>query len=133
MAAVVIGYVSTPEGYAALRHARREAALRAAKLVVVNSERGGRDGNAERAVQTERELEEVRHELEAEGLDHDVRHLARGNDPAEDLLAVADEVGAELVVIGLRRRTPVGKLIMGSNAQRILLDAHCAVLAVKAD
>ena len=55
----------------------------------------------------------------------------RGNEPAEDLIAVANDVGADLIVIGLRRRTPVGKLILGSNAQRILLDAPCAVLAVK--
>ena len=43
----------------------------------------------------------------------------------------ANETDADLIVIGLRRRTPVGKLILGSNAQRILLDAPCAVLAVK--
>ena len=49
----------------------------------------------------------------------------------EDLIAVATELSAELIVIGLRRRTPVGKLILGSNAQRILLDAPCPVLAVK--
>jgi nucleotide-binding universal stress UspA family protein len=35
------------------------------------------------------------------------------------------------VVIGMRRRTPVGKLLMGSVAQRILLGAECAALAVK--
>jgi nucleotide-binding universal stress UspA family protein len=56
----------------------------------------------------------------------------RGLDPAEDLLKVAEEVSAELIIIGLRRRSPVGKLILGSNAQRILLDAPCPVLAVKA-
>jgi nucleotide-binding universal stress UspA family protein len=60
-----------------------------------------------------------------------VRQLVRGNEPAEDLIAVANETDADLIVIGLRRRTPVGKLILGSNAQRILLDAPCAVLAVK--
>ena len=54
-------------------------------------------------------------------------------DPAEDLISVADEESADFIVIGLRRRSPVGKLILGSNAQRILLDASCPVLAVKAE
>jgi nucleotide-binding universal stress UspA family protein len=61
-----------------------------------------------------------------------VRQLVRGNDPSQDLIEVANEVNADFIVIGLRRRTPVGKLILGSNAQRILLDASCPVLAVKA-
>ena len=59
---------------------------------------------------------------------------ARASSPAEDLINIAEARStAELIVIGLRRRSPVGKLILGSNAQRILLDAPCPVLAVKAD
>jgi nucleotide-binding universal stress UspA family protein len=69
--------------------------------------------------------------VEKAGVTVHVRHAETGLEAAEDLLAVAEEVGAELVVIGLRRRTPVGKLILGSNAQRVLLDAPCPVLAVK--
>ena len=65
------------------------------------------------------------------GVEFEVRQLVRGFEPAEDLIGIAESTGAELIVIGLRRRTPVGKLILGSNAQRILLDAHCPVLAVK--
>jgi nucleotide-binding universal stress UspA family protein len=75
----------------------------------------------------------VRAQLDADGIENEVRQLVRGNEPAEDLIAVAEEVGADIIVIGLRRRTPVGKLIMGSNAQRILLEAPCPVLAVKAE
>ncbi len=56
----------------------------------------------------------------------------RGFEPAEDLISLAEANGAELLVIGLRRRSPVGKLILGCNAQRMLLDAPCPVLAVKA-
>ena len=46
-------------------------------------------------------------------------------------MGVAEEVDASCLVIGLRRRSPVGKLILGSSAQRILLDATCPVLTVK--
>ena len=56
----------------------------------------------------------------------------RSSRQSSNLIAVAEEENAEFIVIGLRRRTPVGKLILGSNAQRILLDATCPVLAVKA-
>ena len=48
------------------------------------------------------------------------------------VLTVLEQVGAELCVIGIRRRTAVGKMLMGSNAHRILMDAPCPVLAVKA-
>jgi nucleotide-binding universal stress UspA family protein len=130
---IVVGYVPRPEGRAALRRAAEEARLRGTRLVVINSNRGGRDLDDEDAVQHERELTEVRAQLDAEGIDHEVRQLVRGLDPAEDLIQVATEVQADFIVIGLRRRTPVGKLILGSNAQRILLESPCPVLAVKAE
>jgi len=130
--AIVVGYVPTREGRAALRHAAHECELRTSRLVVINSNRGGKTYDADEAARLETELRQVQERLEAAGLEHEVRRLVRGNEAAEDLLEVAEAVDAELIVIGLRRRTPVGKLILGSNAQRILLDASCPVLAVKA-
>lgn len=130
--AVVVGYVPTAEGRAALRKAAEECRLRNTRLVVINSNRGGKDLDAEEAIRYEQELAAVEAELDELGISHEVRQLVRGLEPAEDLIAVAEEVSAEFIVIGLRRRTPVGKLILGSNAQRILLDAPCPVLAVKA-
>ncbi len=130
---IVVGYVATNEGKAALRAASAEARLRNSRLVVINSNRGGKDLDREEATRYEAELDAVRQSLTDAGVEHEVRQLVRGVEPAEDLVKVAEETSAELIVIGLRRRTPVGKLILGSNAQRILLDAPCAVLAVKAD
>jgi nucleotide-binding universal stress UspA family protein len=132
MGTIVVGYVPKPEGRAALRRAVEEAQLRDAKLVIVNSHRGGRDFDKEDALETETQLQEVRDQLSDTGVENEIRQLVRGMDPAEDLINVAEEVGAEFIVIGLRRRTPVGKLILGSNAQRVLLDATCPVLSVKA-
>jgi len=130
MSTVVLGYVPKPEGEAALASAISESQLRKAELVVVNSHRA-RHGDGDGVI--EQELEEVRARVEEAGVVVDVRHPETGFEASEDLLNIADEVSAELIVIGLRRRTPVGKLILGSNAQRILLDAHCPVLAVKSD
>jgi nucleotide-binding universal stress UspA family protein len=132
MGTIVVGYVPKAEGRAALRRAAEEAKLRDMRLVVVNSHRGGREFDRDDAIESEAQLQEVKSELDSHGVEHDVRQLVRGMDPAEDLVNVANEVDAELIVIGLRRRSPVGKLILGSNAQRVLLDAPCPVLAVKA-
>ena len=131
--AIVVGFVPTNEGRAALRRAAEEARLRSTRLVVINSNRGGKDLAADDAARYEAELETVKRELTEAGVDHEVRQIVRGLEPVEDLIAVAEETQADFIVIGLRRRTPVGKLILGSNAQRILLDAPCPVLAVKAD
>ena len=132
MGTIVVGYVPKSEGRAALKRAAEEAQLRDARLVVVNSHRGGREFDADDAIKTEAQLDEVRSTLQEAGVENEVRQLVRGMDPAEDLINVAKEVDAEFIIIGLRRRSPVGKLILGSNAQRVLLDAPCPVLAVKA-
>jgi nucleotide-binding universal stress UspA family protein len=130
MPTVVLGYVPKPEGEAALAASISEAQLRGADLVVVSSHRAHRD-DAEAHERLQAELEDVRTRVQEAGVAVDVRHPDTGLEASEDLLAIAEEVAADLVVIGLRRRTPVGKLILGSNAQRILLDALCPVLAVK--
>lgn len=129
---IVVGYVSTREGEAALERAFEECKLRGSTLVVIHSDRGGPNLSGEGARKNEDDLKRVRERLEEAGVDGEVRGLVRGKEPAEDLIVVAEETEASLIVIGLRRRTPVGKLILGSNAQRVLLDAPCDVLAVKA-
>jgi nucleotide-binding universal stress UspA family protein len=133
MGTVVVGYVPKPEGEAALTAAIAEAKLRSSNLVVVNSHRGGDSFDAEKSAKSDAQLEAVKKQLEGSGVEFEVRQLVRGFEPAEDLIGIAESTDAELIVIGLRRRTPVGKLILGSNAQRILLDARCPVLAIKPD
>lgn len=131
MGAVVVGYVPKPEGEAAVEQGISEARLRDARLIVVNSHRGGREYDEATSTQSADDMSALQATLEASGLEFEVRQLVRGFEPAEDLIGIAEDTGADLIVIGLRRRTPVGKLILGSNAQRILLDAPCPVLAVK--
>ena len=126
---VVVGYVATPEGTAALDTAVAEATARAVPLVVILSERGHRFGGESPDLQAQ--VADVEQRLASTGLTYDVRQTTKGRDVAEDIITAAQGSAAQLIVIGLRRRSPVGKLLLGSNAQRILLDAPCPVLAVK--
>ena len=118
---IVVGHLATPEGQEALHTAVREAKERALPLVVVtNGKRPADECQADADDLVDRLADEV-----------EVRVEPGTGDLAEDLIRAAASTGAELIVIGLRRRSPVGKLILGAGAQRILVEAPCPVLAVK--
>lgn len=127
MGVIVVGYVPKPEGEAALESAMDEARRRHSSIIVVNSLRGFDRS----APGDEDALAPARERLADSGIAHEIRHLDRGQEAAQDLVDVAEQAGAELIVIGLRRRGPSGKLVLGTSSQRILLDAPCPVLAVK--
>jgi nucleotide-binding universal stress UspA family protein len=127
---IVVGYVPTPEGEAALDAAIAEARLRDQPLHVINSSRG--DAYIDDRFASKEALDGVRARLNESGIVYEVEQEVRGRDAAEEVVDAASRLTASLLVIGMRRRTPTGKLITGSSAQRILLDAPCPVLAVKA-
>ena len=127
---IVVGYVPTAEGAAALDRAITEAQRNQSRLVIINSSRG--DALVDKRYVQAEDLNAVTERLEREGVEHLVLQPVRGHDAANEVLDAAEKYDADLIVIGLRKRTPVGKLIMGSTAQQILLEASCPVLAVKA-
>ena len=128
---VEVVWIQSPEGQAAVEAAVEEVRRRQGRLVVVHSSRGGGE-DAAKVVANRDALDALATRLRAEGLETTVHDYARGKDPADDLIETAGKEDAALIVIGLRRRSPVGKLLLGSNAQEILLHADCPVLAVKA-
>jgi nucleotide-binding universal stress UspA family protein len=127
---IVVGYTPTPPGRAALVAAAGVAGERNQPLIVVNSCRG--DALADPGFATQADLDWARTTLEEAGVEFSIRQTVRGLEASEEVVTVVQEVGAELCVIGIRRRTAVGKMLMGSNAHRILMAAPCPVLAVKA-
>lgn len=126
---VVVGYVPTPEGSAAVDAAVEAAQRTGARLVVVNTSHHG--DYAHPSFATEQDIDALDAQLSQAGLEHEIRRPLDGTGPATTILAVAEETGADLIVIGVRRRSPVGKLLTGSTAQQVLLEADCPVLAVK--
>ena len=129
MKTIVVGYVPTAEGMAAVDYAADVARADGGRLVVVNS--GVRGSDAHPAFAASSEWDALSSDLASRGIDHDLRQPAQAQSPADEILAAAADVNADLIVIGLRRRSPVGKLFLGSSSQQILLDADCPVVAVK--
>jgi nucleotide-binding universal stress UspA family protein len=127
---IVVGYIPSPEGLAAVDAAIEEATLRHTKLVVVNT---GKNGDFNTPVfASPQDLDALDAQLAAAGIEHEVRQATSGRPATDELLSAIESDGADLLVIGLRRRSPLGKLVLGSTAQQLLLDAPCRVLAVKA-
>ena len=126
---VLVGYVPTPEGEAAFDAALSEARRRGERLVVLNSPRGGAPVSAQ--VAPDSAVQDMTARAGTAGVELDVQQAPHDGEVADEVLRVAREADASVIVIGLRKRSPVGKLLMGSSAQRILLDADRPVLAVK--
>ncbi|BAH54909.1 universal stress protein [Rhodococcus opacus] len=125
---IVVGYTPDQFGGAALEHGVAEAQLRGTSLLVINSSKG--DSLADQAFADNAHLQELEGKLAASGIDHEVRQIV-GDETVDVILEAMTAPNAELLVIGIRDRTPVGKLLMGSTAQRLLLSCRKPVLAVK--
>jgi nucleotide-binding universal stress UspA family protein len=125
---VVVGFIPDKFGDAALAEGIEEARRRRTRLLVVNATRG--DALIDRRYLGQEGLADLEERLAGIDVEHEVRQ-AMGADVAEEMIRVVREVDAQVLVIGMRHRTPVGKMIMGSVAQQVLLDAPCPVLAVK--
>ncbi|HEX3222009.1 MAG TPA: universal stress protein [Nocardioides sp.] len=127
---VLVAYIRTPEGDAALTAAVDEARWRGTSAVVVNVTRPVAEVDS--PLSAEQGLDAAAALFEKAGVEVEVRQLPSSIDRAGDILAVMSEVRPELVVLGLRRRSAVGELIVGSTSQRIMRGAECPVLMVKA-
>ena len=127
---VLVGYVPTPLGEATLRAGVEESRRRTEPLLVVNMSRDDKLVDAHRAQSAD--LDRLDADLAESGVEHEVRRIEHGTDASDQLLEVIEREHPRMLVIGIRHRSPVGKLLLGSTAQRLLLDAACPVLAVKA-
>ena len=127
---IIVGYVPTPVGQAAVDAAIREAKLREEPLLIVNSSREG--SLVDKHTASTEDLARVLAAATEAGIEVQIVESSYRDDLTEEFLGLAEKHEVSLIVIGLRQRSQVGKFIMGSHAQRILLQAQHPVLAIKA-
>ncbi|MDZ7579200.1 MAG: universal stress protein [Deltaproteobacteria bacterium] len=115
----------------ALNTAKKYAAALAAQVHIVTSMVKGTEDDQEEIFQAERGLEYAKSVFSMEKMACETHLLIRGLSPGEDLVRFAEENDVDLAVVGVKRRSKVGKLLMGSTAQFVIIKAPCPVLSIK--
>jgi nucleotide-binding universal stress UspA family protein len=128
---ILVGYDGSNTSKAALAMAIKQAKAFHASIQVVTTHVGGFSDKPEDVSKAEQELEYTRDLCRSEQVECQTHLLVRGMAPGETLIQYAKEIKADLVVIGVRRRSQVDKLIFGSTAREVILNAPCPVLTVK--
>lgn len=127
----MVGYDQSNVAKEALELARKHAKAFDAKVYVVRSLAQSREMKLEDIQKAEQELENIRRSFRDEEISCKTEAIVSSISPGEDLVQFANEKEIDEIIIGVRRRSKVGKLIFGSNAQYIILMAQCPVVAVK--
>lgn len=125
---IAVAYRPDEFGRAALDWAAVQAGRSGESIILINISRG--EPRLDAGFARGREVQDITHTLAEQGIALEVRQ-AVGENVADAVLFEAEQAGATSIVVGIRRRSPVGKMLMGSVAQSILLDAPVPVVAVK--
>ncbi|MFP4419801.1 MAG: universal stress protein [Desulfococcaceae bacterium] len=131
MERILVGYDGSNAGKEALSVATRQANAFDAHLYIIRSLAGSSEKKVEKIKNAEGDLAWAESYAKEKGVSCETHLLVRGLRPGEDLVQFAEENRIDLMVVGVRRRSNVGKIVFGSNARYIVMEAPCPVLTVK--
>ena len=101
------------------------------EVLIVTSMIGGSKVEQLKVKEAEENLEKVKKYFDDNGVACTTHLLVRGLDAGDDIVNFANEKGVDEIIIGVKSRSKVGKLLFGSTAQAVILQAVCPVLSVK--
>ena len=128
---ILVGYDRSEEAGRALELALQHAKAFGAKVYVLTSRSKGTDEEVPDIEKDEENLAKVEKRLQEAGVECETHLMIRGSTPAEDLIEFAEEKHVDEIIVGVAKKSRVGKLIFGSNAQYVILHAPCPVMTVQ--
>jgi len=128
---ILVGFDRSKASEDALNLALQHAQAFNAEVHIMTSLEQGASLKKEDIDKAETQLEKVKKPFKNAGIECVVQTSVSYQSPGEDMVRFAKDKGIEQIVIGVRRRSKVGKLVTGSTAQYIILNAPCPVLSVK--
>jgi len=131
MMKIMVGYDGSSAAKNALTLAKVHAKTFKAKVYILSSMVKGSERHVEEIRNTEHELEYIKSQFEEENISCETHLLIRGLTPGDDLVQFAKDNNADEIIVGIEKKSKVGKFVFGSNAQYLILEAHCPVVTVK--
>ena len=128
---ILVGYDGSYEAKDALKLAKNHAKAFNATVDVITSMVGANKNQYEDVRQAEVGLEYAKILLEKDNIHCETHLLIRGHSPGEEIVQFAEDNQINEIVVGVRRRSKVRKLLMGSTAQYLILNAPCPVVTIK--
>ena len=128
---IMVGLDGSKVSEAVLKLAEAHAQAFGAQLFLVQSMLGGPEVPKRDFANNERELEYQKSRLKDKNIACESLLSVRGLEPGEDLVRLAKEQQVDEIIVGVKRRSKVGKLVFGSTAQYVILNAPCPVATVK--
>lgn len=128
---ILVGYDGSNQSKDALDLAKKHALAFGAKVYVVTSLVGEKQTTPQEVENAEEGLEYARKFLADSGFTVETHLLIRGVTAGEDLVQFAKDNEIDEIIVGVKKVSPVGKLIFGSNARHVILNAPCPVLSVR--
>ena len=128
---ILVGYKGTNVGKDLMAIAVKHAKAFDAKILIVTSLLGGEKTEGQKIAKAEANLDNAKAYFDNSGIESETHLLVRNLEAGEDIVNFARENNVDEIIIGVRSRSKVGKLIFGSTAQTVTLEAHCPVVTVK--
>ena len=128
---ILVGFDGSDCAKAALRKAQKHAAVFNSRLDVVTVVVRHSTDQSEEINKAENALKVIQEDCEEKGISSHTKLIIRETEPGEAIVEYASEKEYEELIIGVKKRSRVEKLLMGSNAQYIILNSPCPVLSVK--
>ena len=128
---ILVGYKGTNVGKDLMDIAVKHAKAFEGEILIVTSLVGGEKSDQDEITESEKNLENAKAYFDNYGVESSTHLLVRGLEAGEDIVRFAKENEVDEIIIGVRSRSKVGKLLFGSTAQMVILEAGCPVVTVK--
>ena len=128
---LLVGYRGTNVGQDLLDLSVKHAKAFGYEVQLVTSLPGGEKTSSKIINEAENNLKEASQFLTNKSIKNTTHLLIRGRTAGEDIVSFAQETDCDEILIGVKSRSKVGKILFGSTAQYVILQAKCPVISVK--